>query len=530
MRRVSFRPQLVDLQFWWLEALFAALVVLTILNVPELVRWMRLRMDLRALAAWAIAAALLSALAAPRIPRMFYDEQIYQNVGQNLADLHKAQFCNEGVTEYGRLQCVRGEYNKEPYALPHLLSVGYRLFGVHEWIAHTVNNAAVAALVCAVALIALALVDDGRAALGAAAIAALVPQVLRWGNTGAAEPLATATSAWAVAGAAWFARTRTTAALGWTVLLTAFAVQVRPESILIVLIAGAVILFFAREELVRPRTWWWALAGTVLCAMLIAHLTAMRNESWQAPGARFAFSHVRLNLPTNAGFFVADERFPILYTALAVLGLAVVDRRAAVVLGAWFVAFWAVFVGFYAGSFNWGANVRYSVLVSAPMAVLGGAALSWIAARVRRVIRQVRHPMRVVLAAVVFQFLWYMPQVRDVGEESWAARGDVQFAREIAASVPPNSMILTQNPNMFLLWGKNAAQLSLATTDEAYVRGLMFQRYTGGVYLHWNFWCNIPDKVQQEFCANVLARFNAQVVHERQERDFRFVLYRLSVR
>lgn len=520
------RVVLVDVQFWWLEALFAALVALTALNARAMIQWMRVRIDIRALAAWTLVGILLAAFVAPRIPRMFYDEQIYQHVGQNLADLRKAQFCNEGVAEYGRLQCIRGEYNKEPYVWPHLLSVAYRLVGVHEWIAHVVNNIAVGALVWAVALIALSLFDDARAALAAAAVAALVPQLLRWGNTGAAEPIASAASAWAVAASAWFTRTRTSSALGWAAVLTAFAVQVRPESVLVAPIVAGVIVLFARDELNRRRTWWWAVAALLVCAMFIAHLIVIRNETWQATGARFAIEHVRQNLPTNASFFVADERFPVIYTVLALIGLAVVDRRAALVIGAWVLFFWGVFVAFYAGSYDWGANVRYSVMLSAPIALLAGAGVRWFSERT--VARRLSRPLWLLLAAIVFQFLWYMPQVRDIGEESWAARADVRFAREFAASVPPDSMILTQNPNMFLLWGRNAAQLSLVTTDEPYVRAQMFPRYGGGVYVHWNFWCNIADKVQHEFCVNAITRFSAEVVQERRERDYRFILYRLS--
>ena len=54
---------------------------------------------------------------------------------QNLADLKLAQMCNDGTVEYGRLQCWSGEYNKQPYAYPHVLSLAYRVFGVKEPVA-----------------------------------------------------------------------------------------------------------------------------------------------------------------------------------------------------------------------------------------------------------------------------------------------------------------------------------------------------------------------------------------------------------
>jgi hypothetical protein len=41
-------------------------------------------------------AVSLTLFVAPRTNRIFYDEQIYQSIGQNLADLTLAQVCNEG--------------------------------------------------------------------------------------------------------------------------------------------------------------------------------------------------------------------------------------------------------------------------------------------------------------------------------------------------------------------------------------------------------------------------------------------------
>ncbi len=57
---------------------------------------------------------------------------------------------------------------------------------------------------------------------------------------------------------------------------------------------------------------------------------------------------------------------------------------------------------------------------------------------------------------------------------------------------------------MFHLWGVNAGQMSLVTSNPAYVRFLA-ERYSGGLYLHWNFWCNVQDPAQQEICRKALA-------------------------
>jgi hypothetical protein len=78
------------------------------------------------------------------------------------------------------------------------------------------------------------------------------------------------------------------------------------------------------------------------------------------------------------------------------------------------------------------------------------------------------------------------------------------------------------------VWGINAAQLSLATTDPAYVRGQLFDRYAGGVYLHWSFWCNVRDPIQRGFCQTTLDSFAAELVDSARERDYRYAIYRLK--
>ena len=92
---------------------------------------------------WRVA---LTLFVAPRTNRIFYDEQIYQSIGQNLADLKLAQMCNDGSVEYGRLQCASGEYNKQPYAYPHAAEPGLpRSSACMPATAFAVNAAAMAA-------------------------------------------------------------------------------------------------------------------------------------------------------------------------------------------------------------------------------------------------------------------------------------------------------------------------------------------------------------------------------------------------
>jgi hypothetical protein len=131
-------------------------------------------------------------------------------------------------------------------------------------------------------------------------------------------------------------------------------------------------------------------------------------------------------------------------------------------------------------------------------------------------------------AALLVQFAWwYAPVVRTTEDSAWAPRADVQFARSLVPVLRGNTYVLTQNPGMFQLWGVSAGQMSLAATNPAYLDDLA-TRFTGGVYLHWNYWCSVQDPVQRPICTKVLGLRAAQPVREYRERDQHYILYRFE--
>lgn len=526
------REQLAHAQFWSLEALAALLVVCTVAQIRPIgnvVRELSARTAVwRPMIACCALALTLTAFVAPRTSRIYYDEQIYQGIAQSMSDLHRATMCHEGIVEYGRLQCQRDEYNKQPNGFPYILSVAYRVFGVGAQTGTVVNNLCAALLPLVVFLLTLLLAEDARAAAFAALIVALIPEQLLWSNTSASEPSAALFSACAVLAAAGFARVRTTGALCWAVAATAFAVQFRPECLLIVPIVVAVATSGHADEWRQPRWWAGGLLGVALCAALIAHLAAVRNEPWGADGPRMAWSYLRGNLAVNGPFYFTNARWPVLYTALAVAAvLGFRPRRATHMLLAYFALFWGVFLFFYAGSYNYGADVRYSLMSGPPIAALAGMGAAGV---VRWLDDRARGPLggaAVVSAAILAQFLWFMPLVRAVGEEAWASRADVRVALELAGELPPNSIVLSHNPAVFLVSGANAAQTSFAVDDPRWVTAL-HQRFAGGVYFYWNFWCNVPDPVQNRFCTDMLEKFPATLLAERRERTYRYAWYRIE--
>jgi hypothetical protein len=211
---------------------------------------------------------------------------------------------------------------------------------------------------------------------------------------------------------------------------------------------------------------------------------------------------------------------------LAILGLSIRGlRRERISMAMYFLLFFAIDLVFYAGSYNYGADVRYSLMTYPPIAILGGLG----AARLVRVLARLGASVPafgLAIAAAAFQFLWYAPLVRATTEEAWAARADVRFARSFASELPRNSYVLTHNPGMFQLWGVNAGQISHVVSNPSYV-SFLASRYRGGVYVHWNFWCNVQDAVQPAFCHKALAMGPVEMVREYRERDQRYAFYRM---
>ena len=507
-----------------------------------------------------IAGALLVVFVAPRVHRIYYDEDIYENIGQNIAYLKtspvhhggglmenmgsvwknfigRAGMCNEGKNDYGEYSCSRLEYNKEPNGWAYILSVVFRLFGVSEIAAFLTTNLLFALSVAAVFWIGYFLFKNLKPALYAALIFALTPEALRWSNTTAVEPSAAFFAAAAVCAALYFLNNRTTGALFLAVVVTAFAVQFRPESLMIVAVVGLAILFFAADELKKGRFYLCVAIFFVLIIPHIVHLYAVKDMGWGATGPKFSTQYFQGNFVSNFLHYFKNQQFPLLATILFFLGIflrndgenikdSLYAWKAKAVIAVWFLLFWGIFIYFYAGSYTYGADVRFALLSYIPIAILAGYGAAAVHAAAEKRIKVIS-PAYVLVGIILVSFLSFVPYVRTVGQEAWAARADHEYAKVMAKALPQDSIILTHNPNMFLVWGKNAGQASLATEQPQYFNNFS-RRYPGGIYFHYNFWCNVSDPLQQSFCKNIVERFNSTPIMTFKEKDYTFILYKIE--
>jgi len=335
-----------------------------------------------------------------------------------------------------------------------------------------------------------------------------------------------------------YIRTRESTSLFLLAVVAAFAVQFRPESIMCLSVIGLAVLFWARGELKRGVFYLAVSLAFILIIPHLVHLYAVRDMGWGSSGPKFSLDFLEGNLRVNALFYLKNVRFPLLYSIFFMLGLLLqggkqdtwwktffIYEKALILV--WFFLFWGIFIVFYAGSYDYGADVRFSLLSSIPLALLAGNGTVSVAHLFKRKFNYSNYSNYFLATFIIFAFIPFLPFVRAITQEAWGARADHHFAKEMAQALPQDSIVLTHNPNMFLLWGKNAAQTSLATEHASYFNRF-FYRFPGGIYFHYNFWCNVPDKLQNSFCKNILERFDCTLVKSFKEKDYTYELYRIE--
>jgi hypothetical protein len=182
-----------------------------------------------------------------------------------------------------------------------------------------------------------------------------------------------------------------------------------------------------------------------------------------------------------------------------------------------------VFLFFYAGSYKFGQDIRYSILSYLPLSILIGLGCGYIKNLLESKIKSIKI---ILIFLIAFSFTWFLPFTRAEGEEAWAARFDHRYAVEFARLLPDNSIVFTQTPNIFLLNKKSAIQTSSATYNPGIIERHL-NRFKGGVYVHYGYWSNVDDPAQRIFTENILNKYDYKIIREYYYRNYKYGLYKI---
>jgi 4-amino-4-deoxy-L-arabinose transferase-like glycosyltransferase len=478
-----------------------------------------------------IFAFVMVTFVAPRTHRIFFDEDIYANIGQNMAIDGRAGMCNYGEFIHGEYKPNWLSYNKEPSGWPFLISLAFQIFGVDELYVFIWNNLLFTASVLLIFLITFAITEAYFTSILSAIIYCLIPHNLIWGNTAAAEPSAAFFTLFSMLCLIVYLKTSEARHLFALAVVVPFSCQMRPESILIIPLSFLAMALIRPGELLKKRLWGIGLITAIFLLPQILHLYAVSHQSWGTEGAKFSLDFFQNNIRVNGLFYLTNESFPALFTILAALGFVCTrySWKWRLVIFVWFILFWGIFLFFYAGSYKYGADVRFSLLSFAPMAILAGIGVDWIKNRFTVKFPATTCITIIIVIAVFAAWLKFLPLIRLIGQEAWEARADHAFTREFIRKIPNRSIVVTHIPTMVLLWQQSAISIDVLLSDQGLVRHLI-NIYDGAVYFHHNYWCNTSADANRQVCQEIKQKYNLEEIVSDASMGRLYGLYRIRMR
>jgi 4-amino-4-deoxy-L-arabinose transferase-like glycosyltransferase len=440
--------------------------------------------------------------------------------------------CNEGYYENNELTVVAEEYNKQPAAYPYLISTIFRILGTNELFVFIFNNLIYGAMVFVIFLITYLLFNDVFAGLAAGLSYIFIPVNLQWFNTCAVEPSTAFFSSLAILTALIYIRNKKPVNLFLLTVATAFSLNFRPESFLILIVIGLIFLLKDIGILKRKEFYISGVLLLLLSTGIILHLYAMRNQSWGAPGAKFSLDYFPHHLCTNLSFYLTNKAFPLVFAIFAFTGLLFYKYKdyikEKIILLCWLLIFWGIFLFFYAGTYkhDMGLSTRFSVLSYAPISIFIGLGLAFVGNRLGRRIKSIK---LILVVLVIFSAHPFLPFARSQSKgESAACRMDHFYAMKFIERLPENSIIFTHNPNMFLINQKSALQTSIETFNPGKVERLR-EKFKGGIFVHYNYWSGVAyDDMQRSFTQNILDKYECEILEEYHYNNYKYGLYKLT--
>ena len=134
-----------------------------------------------------------------------------------------------------------------------------------------------------------------------------------------------------------------------------------------------------------------------------------------------------------------------------------------------------------------------------------------------------------IVGIILASFLQFLPFVRRVGQEAWGARYDHHYARTFVQKIPDRSIVLSQTPSMFLLWGQNAIQTYAGINHPELILELM-KKYNGHVYFHHNYWCNAKSESNRNLCQSIHEKYRLEKIVTAREQDYEYGLYQIFLK
>src|SRR3989344_5706083 len=131
-----------------------------------------------------VLALILRTAVAPATHRVYFDEDIYLDIGKEILLRGNGSLCN-----YGDSQCHEYAFMKWPNAYPTILAISYAIFGISEAVAFNLVILLGSLSVILIFLLAYVLTENHKISFYSSLLFALIPVHIMWSATTASEPV-----------------------------------------------------------------------------------------------------------------------------------------------------------------------------------------------------------------------------------------------------------------------------------------------------------------------------------------------------
>jgi len=447
----------------------------------------------------AAAGLLTSLVVLSPVHRLFFDEDAYISIAQNLTRAPVAKITLLGSPENVEVSA----YHKEPPGWPVVLSLIFLITGRSEHVAFIVARLFFALAIAVVYHLARERFDRRRAVLAAILFGAAPACFWFSPSTGTDIPAALAATLgmWGL-----MAGNGMLAAAGF-----ALAAQMRLE--LMILIP---LVWLSRKISSR---WKWVAAALVFAEVIhIGWVMSIAPALAAAEKVRaaFAFEFLPGNLKANLAHVFNPFSFPGGITILAVASTAL-SLRANARKERWslrdgemqILLLFGIYLFFYAGSFE--INPRYTIQFLVPL-VLMAVSLS-----TRPII------VATLLASMV------LPYTRPLELPTYvqALAADHRISTQFADRFGPNNLIVSTEPEMFLNSGKRAMSAIYASQNPEKLEGQIRERK---VIYHSGVRTNRPETEEWGADQWVKSHFELHLIESQEIRGLRIAFYEMLLK
>lgn len=503
--------------------------------------------------------------------QLYFDDEIYQNMAQDLLHSGVAWWCNYGNGS----RCLATQIFHEPAGEAFNLAIGFALLGINRDAAYATQLVVTAIGVLLVFFAALLLFRSKKAALLSELFMALSPIILVWAFPTTSDMPAMTYSVLAFIALLAFVKIKKLRVLALFLFSMAFAVYMKVDEMALVPILLLVLLILwdsgskprarsRRRKNKAVKNTLYAILAVALFVLIIIpellfinynsndgygysgtsiQLTCSNNTTYMAANAMINLQNFQANICGNSLFWIDKYRSqdviqPLIYTLFMAVGVvALIIRKmpkALAVLLVWLGAFFLFYTAFYAGGVTYGVDWRFMLALIPPASMLAGFGAASIyeigsLAKTGRGKDSLRFALNAALLTLIIALIFY-PLINNASllaispsniTQGAGARVYEDYIYNYTPNIPNSCVVMSYNTALFNLRGVASAGMNYMSFPGQFAN--ITKNYTCTI-IDYGYWCTVPGYN----CGQYLKQYNTTEIANASYDGSRYSLYKIT--